>query len=805
MHLFRKLSRNWQWVFINVVGLTMAYACVTLVFSFTTQELSYDRFHANADRVYRVTTSSGDFSTMHPARTWGEWIPELPKAYPAIESMVRMVPFKKGIVEIGEHRFYSDALYKVDNTFFDIYDFKLLSGDRNSVLTQPHETVITQSLALKYFGNLNVLGKQIEITHQQSDSADTYTIVGVMEDFPANSHFHADALTTIPDMTVNNSWGYTYYLMQPNVDIVAFQKTIQDKWDADREEGQKELQIHFQKLTDIHLYSHKSREIETNGDIRSLILLASGGLIILFIALINFLNLSRVQFITETKSIKIRMIHGATKSIIATELAIHSLVISLSTILLGLYTAQKISSYLEIDVFAAPISLIVISVVFIVGIAGLATFPLLTSAIASDTKVSTSSAGLYTFPLVIQFTLAVIAITGTIVLQRQMDFLTDQHPQAKNANIIVIERNSWAVVQRYEQFKNELLQDPSIVNVTGAMEEPGGDILDQFIFDMEGITPDYSRSIHILTTDPNFFTTLEIEPIVGSVELGYTPDYQWEQDAIELSQLIQSGKYDEAYVEELASRVTPYREKYILNVSALKMLGITNPQDAIGRTFQLHFQHHYLFPEGEIVAVVPDFHYTNLHNEERALVIAPRKMFNHNFLIQIDSNRRAEALAAVNATWEQVNPGFPLVYGYINDSYKKVYATEYAQSKVLSLFAIISVFLSALGIYAIAAFSMQRRVKEIGVRKVNGASISEIMILLNRKFLILVAISFAIAIPIAWYAMTRWLESFAYKTDLSWWIFALAGFSTMAIALLTVSIQSYRAATKNPVESLRSE
>jgi putative ABC transport system permease protein len=352
MHLFRKLSRNWQWVLINILGLTLAYACVALVFSFTTQELSYDRMHSKADNIYRVTTSSGDFSTMHPARVWGTWITELPKEYPALKSIMRMVPFKKGIVEIGEHRFYSDNLFKVDSTFFDFYDFELLSGDRNSVLTKPAETVITKDMALKYFGHLDVLGKQIEITHQQTDSAIAYTIVGVLENIPTNSHFHVDALTTIPNAEVNNSWGYTYYMAQPGADMEALRKTIQDKWDLEREENQKELNIHFQKLTDIHLYSHKTREIEPNGDIKSLILLSSGGLIILFIALINFLNLSRVQFITDTKSIKIRMIHGATKSIIAVEIILNSLVISLTTILLGLYIAHKLSTYLHVDVFA---------------------------------------------------------------------------------------------------------------------------------------------------------------------------------------------------------------------------------------------------------------------------------------------------------------------------------------------------------------------------------------------------------------------------------------------------------------------
>ena len=805
MQLIRKLSKNWQWVLINVVGLTMAYVCVAMVFSFTTQELSYDRFHSKANRIHRVTVSTEISSAMHPARVWGEWIPQLPQEYAAIESFVRMVPFKKGVVQIGEQRFYSNRLFKVDSTFFDIYDFELLSGDRNAVLTQPQETVVSKSIALKYFGNLDVLGKQIDIMHQQQDSAHTYTIVGVMDDFPPNSHFHADALTTIPNMEFNQSWGYTYYLMKEGADIEALRKSIQDKWDAELEENYAPKTIHFQKLTDIHLYSHKTREIEANGDIRSLILLSSGGLIILFIALINFLNLSRVQLITETKSIKVRLIHGATKNTVAWEMAKGSLVLSLATVFLGFFTSYRLGTYLGVDVLASPLPLIVISILFIIGIAGIAVFPLFSSKITSTTKVAGSNANPYTFPLVVQFTLAVVAITGTIVLQKQMNFLNDQHPQSQNENIIVIEKNPWAVVQRFDRFKNELLNDPSILGMAGAMENPGGDILDNFQFDMEGIEQDEVQSLYILTADPDFFEMMDIKAVAGNLDLGYTPDQNWEREATELSMLVRNQSPNQARIDELYQRVNPYKEKYILNESALKMLGITNPEDAIGRTFQLKFHLPFVFPEGEIVAVVPDFHYTNMHNKERPTVIAPRRMFSYTFFIQIDPNRKKEALASINKTWEKINPDYPFVYGYIGDSYRKIYATEYAQSRVLSLFALISIFLSALGIYAIAAFSMQRRVKEIGIRKVNGATVSEIMVMLNKKFLVLVGIAFIIAVPIAWYAMHRWLESFAYKTDLNWWIFALAGLSAMAIALITVSIQSYLAATKNPVESLRYE
>tara|TARA_R110002050_G_scaffold2603_6_gene14877 strand:+ start:24761 stop:27178 length:2418 start_codon:yes stop_codon:yes gene_type:complete len=805
MKLLRKLNANWQWLSINILGLALAFACVTMVFSYTVNELSYDQFHSKSDRIYRATISTQGSSLQHPARVWGEWVPQLVFDYPAIENLVRMVPFKKGIVQIGEERFYSDNLFRVDSSFFQIYDFKLLSGDRTNVLNKPAQVVISQSMAQKYFGRLDVLGEQIEITHQQVNNAQSYTIVGVMEDFPANSHFHADALTTIPDMQFNNSWGYTYYLLKEGTNVEELRQAIQTKLNTDLEANDLEKTLHFQKLSDIHLYSHKTREIETNGDFRSIILLASGAIMILIIALINFLNLSRVQFIASIKSIKIKMIHGATKKQLANEIMLESLIVSGAAIGLGLILSYKLGVYLQVDSLSSLGSILFFSILFILSIALLAAYPLLSSNIVSDAQVKSSRSALYTFPLVMQFTLAVIAIAGAIVLQRQMNFITEQHPQAKNENIVVIERNPWAVVQRFEQLKNELISDPSIENITGAMEEPGGDVLDNFFFEMEGVDPLENQTIYILTTDSNFFTAMGIEALAGSVDLGYTPNQQWESNATELSSMIQQENFDQVKAEELLTSLGDYREKYILNESALKMLGINNPQDAIGKGFHLRFHLPYVFPEGEVVAVVPDFHYTNLHHAERPMVMVARQMFSHNFLIQIDSNRRGEALAAISKSWKKVNPDFPLEYSFITDSYAKVYATEYAQSKVLSLFALISVVLSALGTYAIAAFSMQRRVKEIGIRKVNGASTAEIMTMLNRKFLIWVSLAFVIATPIAWYAMRRWLENFAYQTDLSWWIFALAGLIALCIALLTVSIQSYLVATRNPVESLRYE
>jgi putative ABC transport system permease protein len=322
---------------------------------------------------------------------------------------------------------------------------------------------------------------------------------------------------------------------------------------------------------------------------------------------------------------------------------------------------------------------------------------------------------------------------------------------------------------------------------------------------MEGIEKKEGQSINIFTTDSNFFSSLGIHPLAGTTELGFTPSQKWESDAVELSQLRENKSSDKQKLAELEKRVGGYREKYILNQSALKMLGIYNPGKAIGKRFRINFFLPDLFPEGEIVGVVPDFHYTNLHSEEKPLAIAPRKMFNYCFLISIDPKQRGKAIAKIASAWQKINPEFPLQYEFITDTYRKVYAGEYAQTRVLSLFALISIILSALGIFAMAAFSMQHRIKEIGIRKVNGAKVFEILALINKDFVKWIAIAFVIATPVAYFTMRIWLQNFAYKTELSWWIFAVAGLIALGIALLTVSWQSWKAATRNPVEALRYE
>lgn len=808
MMFFRKLKSQWHWFVINTLGLSVALAGVITVTVFAVNELSFDRFHSKADRIYRITIeySTGNTS-MHPARVVGSKPKELLGEYPAFQKMARLVPFRKSVVKIGESKFYSAMAFSTDSTFFDVFDTKIITGPLGQHLVQPNKVLISKSLAEKYFGSVNVIGKTVSILNQQESNPLLYTVEGVYEDFPKNSHFHPELLASFTEINNQTTWAYTYFLMAPGTNVANLTKTIQQRWEKENDTGEPTPVIHLQKLTDIHLYSNKTRELEANGSIRSLIMLVSGALILLFIALINFMNLCRVKFIRESKTIVVKMINGATRLMLTKDYVLETLFLSVISIVLAIVVAGKLSHVLGFSLMFSGYFFLVllICVGFIAIVSIIAVYPLLTSKFSFDFKIKSRRSVLYTVPLLVQFTLSIVAIICTIILGRQINFLNNAHPSSGNPNMIVIADNPWDAVQRYDIFKSELIKNSVIKDVSSAMEEPGGDILDAVVFEMEGVDSKKEQTINIFTADSNFFSFMGIKPIAGTVKVDNMPSQQWEQAAINLSMLKAYNPDKHQEMERLEKVVGNFSDEYIVNKSALKLFGITNPNDAVGRRFRIKFHLPYLFPEGKIIGVVPDFHYTNLHNEEKSLVIGSRKCFNFCFLITFAPGQFRKAISTIEKAWEKVNPEYPFQFQFITDTYHAVYKNEYSQLNLLSIFALISVMLSLLGMYAMASFSMQRRIKEIGIRKINGASIFEIMAMLNRSFVKWVVVAFVIATPIAYLAMQKWLANFAYKTELSWWIFVLAGVLAIMVALITVSWQSWRAATCNPVETLRYE
>ena len=799
--LLRKINKNRRYFFINIVGLSLALSSLLLVFSFVKNELSFDRFHSKADRIYRLTqnTNTG-ISSMIDARFFTASYSELNGNHPEIEQITGLSSFRKTIITINNNSFYSTKAFRADSSFFEVFDFELLVGNKETLFKIPDQAAITESMAMKYFGTTDVVGKQIKLMHQRINEAKIYTIKGVLKDFPTNSHFKAEILCSYPK-TNNSLWAYTYVLLSKGADYNAVQDSIQSDWDEELKDRGIQPLVNLQPLTDIHLHSHKTRELEANGNINTLILLISGVLIILIIALINFINLNYVQFLSQLKNIKIRIVNGASRFIIAKEFISEIIVLLIFVNIISFLFIDFFVDYLHLSFYSSKQELIILSLSFSILILLIALIPLLYRKNRGTTNLILSNRKSYQISLLIQLLLSIVAIASTLFIQKQINFTNNIHPKAKDASVIVLPNNPSEAIKNFELLKEQLLKYPEIKSVCGVMEEPAGPVIDNFRYTYNSDTTTESKTINVFVVDDDFLSFMNIKPIAGSVDLGVIPSFEWEQKAIKLWYAEDYG----AKMPENPEEVRNYIGKYIINKTALKHLGIKNPEDAIGKEFQINHQMKYLFPKGKIIGVVDDFHYSSIHDKDKPMAIIPIKMFCHTFLIRIDTNNQAKALSIVEEQWNEINEGIPFNYEFITDSYQKVYKNEYMQMQVLMLFAFISILLSLIGMYAMIAFKLKLQTKEIGIRKVNGATTLEIIKMLNKDFIILTAVSFIIAVPISYFAMEKWLENFAYKTPLSWWVFALAGIVAVALTVLTVSAQSLGVALKNPVEALKYE
>ncbi len=802
MKILRKLKRNVLWHIINLTGLSIAFITALLVITFVNKELSYDNFHSKSDRIYRITTESfSSAGSMHPARVAGELSQNLTELLPEVESLLRILPFKRALIEINQNRFYSNHAFSCDSTFFDFFDFKLISGTPDA-LDQPYKVFISKSLAEKYFGSTDVVGKIIKVKHQQVPDALEYTVAGIMQDFPENSHFHAEILCSFTEYDNKTSWAYSYMMLGKDVNAEALEKKINDLISEDRPAGANKMLVHLQNIRDIHLHSHKEREMEANGDIKSIYLMLGGLIVILLIALTNYINLSRVQFIANIKISHIKRINGAGRFNLIMDNMAESLILSFCSVLLGLFLSVKLSGLFGLNPDFALWAVLSIAFILLIILSGiiplLFLWPKMNELSALKGKLS------YSFPLFFQFLLAIIAISISLNMSLQMSDLYNKHPKAKESGLLVLPANQWNAVQRFGLLKTELLKSPYVKNVSAAMEEPGGDILDGINIELEGLS-DQDFAINLFTTDTNFFQFMDIQPIAGELYTGTTPSAEWEQKAIQLGNLEAMGHEDTEMYKTLKDDFVEHTDHFILNESAVKMLGFKNPEEAIGKRIITHHHMKYIFPSGIVVAVVPDFHYTNLHNEEEPLLTMYRKTFNYCFLIECKKEMVGPVISDLEKLWKEINPEFPLEYELISDSYQKIYLPEMSQLRVMTVLSLISIILAALGIVAMTIFNLQRRIKEIGIRKVNGAKTIEIVRMLNTETLRWVLISGIVAIPVAITIVNKWLENFAYKISIPWWTFALAILFCLIVSACIVNLISIRIANRNPVESLRYE
>lgn len=800
----RRIKKNKLWFGLNTLGLSIALLCLILVYSFIKMELSYDQFHDKQDHIFRITSNSNTgISSMIDARLQKALSFDLEETFPEIEDIVHVNSYRNAIVIIEEETFYSKKVFAVDSTFFNIFSFDLLLGNKEDVFNRPKQVALSESMAKKYFGRTDVLGEKIEIVHQKKGIPEKFTIKGIIKDAPQNSHFKFDILTSFEQSQVN-TLDFTYLLLNTNASTEKLEKSIQKHWDKRFEEEENTPLVNLQALADIHLKSDKTREMERNGSVLALWLLISGIVIILAISFINYSNLNFVQFINDAKLHQIKLINGARRIDLILDSLIEAIVMLFIVIAISIGLAHKIAMDFQFYAFdqISIIDILAVILLFASFVFINAIWPYFTYGFKNmGKKDSLKQRKSYKYFVVFQIALAFIALGSILIIQKQLNHINELHPNGDRNNIIAMPNNSFDVISNFDIYKERLLKHPEIIGLSAIMEEPAGTVTDNFPFEIQGMESDEYATVNILSVDSNFFGFFDINPIAGTVNFTNQCDLDWDINAMRSWRTKQRGEEVPADVIE---KVSGYQAEYIINKTALSHLGFHDENDALGKRFRFTFMDD-MFPYGEIIGVVDDFHYTNLYSSEKPMVMVNRRLFTNCFLIRIDDNHTSKALEIIRKEWDELNPDFPFNYEFITDSYQKVYRKEHELAKVLKLFGLVSVFLAALGLFAMVSFNLERRTKEIGIRKVNGATTIEVITLLLKSYSLWVFMAIIIGAPFIYLLMNKWLESFAYRTNIDIQVFLQAGMITWIIAILTVSIISIRTAMKNPIESIRYE
>jgi putative ABC transport system permease protein len=782
---------------IKAVGLSLSLSAILLIILFLNNELTFDRFHNKSDRIYRFTATDPSFiSGKHFARVNNpEYIPKMAAYFPEIENYVRLAPIRGGVMKLNEEYILVNQAFECDSTFFQVFDSGLLVGNPENILNNPGSMVVSESFARKTFGNVNPVGQVMTLPSGQFYGRNIdFTIKGIMKDFPQNGHFHPEFITTPVDRTIFTGWAWTYLLLYKNANpdniLSGFKDFYSSHMGNKTEETKREP--HLQKITDIHLHSNKLREIEPNSNMAVIYTFAIAALILLLIALANYANLNTGMANFSDKYLFISKVSGSSSWTIQKYYLSEGIIIAIVSILVSMFITVSanilIQKHFALKLFKGNMALIltvVLLFVFLGILSGI--LPLLKQGISNlktsldfKDKNTTRRKGLSKSIIVLQYTISIALIAAGFVISRQTRYALKSSMGSEVENLICFKDVHTNVQNKFEVFKEELLKFNSIEYASAMFEAPGGEANDMFEFRMQGYAKNETNKadnyIGIFPCDYSFASIFNLNFLGGS-------------------------NFSEKNEDNEGSG------EYIINESAMKRLNYTNPVEIIGKEFKLITGIDGIeIPSGKIIGVVEDFHISSLKKQIEPLVLFKRKdLWLINFVVRFRQGMKTKAITDIKSVWDKMFPEYPFQYEYISSIYRNVYRTELLQVKLLSVFTFISLFICSIGLLGLSLLTTQRRTKEIGIRKINGARISEIMIMLNWDLIKWIILSFVLAIPIAFIFMHKWLQNYAYKTALSWWIFVLAGLTAMIIALITVSAQSWKSAGRNPVEALRYE
>ncbi len=797
---WRNLVRNRAYSAINIIGLALGLATCLLIMLFVLDELSYDRFNEKADRIVRVVFRGFiQGGKMNEAHVMPPVAQTLKADYPEVLESTRLRQGGAPLITVGDKTFKDDAIVYVDSNFFQVFTLPLLQGDAKTALIRPNTAVITQAMARKYFGNDNPVGKIVSV----KDWKVTYQITGVIEKVPTNSHFHFDlfvSMASFPDAKSNswmNSEFYTYLVLPKSYDyrqLEAKMPQVVERYMAPqlqqamgmtlaqfRQKGN-DIGLFLEPLTDIHLHSNMTMNLEAGSDIRYVYIFGAVALFMLLIACINFMNLSTAGASKRAKEVGIRKVLGSVKMALANQFLIESLLLTAIAMLLAIglvYIAlplfnQLAGKELTLNFMANAWLLpgLLLSGLLVGVLAGSYPAFFLSSfkpiAVLKGTFTSSqNSIGLRSGLVVFQFFISISLMVGATVVYRQLSYIQNKKLGYDKDQVLVLPE-TWLLGKKEDVFRNQIMQDPRVVNVSTSGYLPAG--------------PSNNNNF---TVYPETNSTQLIKTLRYDVDYNYIPTLGM--------QLATGRNFSQEYGTDSSG--------VILNETAVRAMGWG--ENGLGHTIT-NANNEGRKATYRVIGVVKDFHFKSMHEQIAPLIM----VLGHNsgtVIVKVKTKDISGLLVSLKQQWNQLMADAPFAYSFLDERFMSTYRAEQKIGSILGIFAGLTIFVACLGLFGLATFTAEQRTKEIGVRKVLGASVASIVTLLSRDFLKLVLIAIVIASPIAWYAMNRWLQDFAYKIDIEWWVFVGAGLLAVGIALLTVSFQSVKAALMNPVNSLRSE
>lgn len=787
----RHLLKNPFYATISISGLSIAIASSLLMLVYLNGELSYDHSHKSAHQIYRIVFDNyldlGKYATS-PLPVG----PALEADFPEVEAMTRVSMGLTSLVRNEDRKFF-ERLAFVDTGITDVFTLSFLAGDPNSALSNPNQVIISETYAQKYFGAESPLGKTLQIGSSGSLNS---VVSGIFEDFPQNTQLQFDI--ALPFSTFEKVWGpanlwlqmpsnYTYVKLKEQVDVHALNSKLpsfaQIHVGEQIENSEQDYQLALQPLLDIHLYSDYGRE-NVKGNLKSLYILGFIALLVLIIAIINYINYATARFTKRIREVSIRKVIGASRSQLLAQFIGETfltvfiasfIAIGLADLFLPVFNIAAGKAYLSADLYSSTFYLSLTVLIPLVSlIAGL--FPALFLASfqpieALKGKLSRLSISNFSRKglIVIQFTASIVLLTATLIVWQQMNYVRKSIRPEKQEQIAVVQINK-RLFEKYEPLKQQLL------SVAGVQSVSAGSNVPTFYGD-------------------SWPVRLEINGDAIQME-----NYAVEDDFLETMgyELLSGRDLSRQFASDVNSG-------FIINETAVKMLGFETNESALEQRIYWGGENK---KEGTIIGVIKDFHFQDLHDkvEPALLQYAPYEWMRSEFVaIRFLSDNIKDLRTGVKEVFDTIDPAWHADVKLLDDNFVQLHEKDLQLGRVFGLFALLAIFTSCMGLLGLTAFAAARRTQEIGIRKVLGASVSSIVTLLSREFLKLVFIALVVAVPIAWYGMQEWLNSFAYRIEIKWWYFAFAGFSILFLAGFTVGIQAFKVALINPVQTLRDE